>query len=147
MRSHRTGKKKKKSEKKERKWKTDLPVQTPTGLTYVVCAWLRWGRAGRRAREAFGRVALGGYLSIPCNGMDGSISGCKGVQGGARVVGGGGRSAQTQKKKKNTTCSSCCACAADVRVGGRRSDGALMLETVMPARACPYWFCATFHRS
>ena len=86
-------KKRKEKRKKRKKTENRLTGQTPTGLTYVVCAWLRWGRTGRRAREAFGWVPLGGCSSIPCNGMDGLISGCKGAQGGTRVVGGGGCSA------------------------------------------------------
>ena len=110
--------KKKRKAKKKRKtgslFQTPTKPPTSTGLMCRVCAWLRWGRA----REAFRREASGGCVSIPCNGADTSTSGCKGAQGGTRVVRGGGQSARTCEKK-NTTCLSCCACAADARAGGR----------------------------
>ena len=71
-------------------------------------------------------MASGGYSSGPCDGAGVSTSGCKGTQGGMRVVGGGGWRAEHTKsgeKKmkvtylnthKNATCSSCCAWAGSL---------------------------------
>ena len=110
-------KKKRKAKKKRRAhWFKHPQNHQPLQASCVVCAWLQWGHA----REAFGREASGGCASIPCNGADTPTSGCKGAQGGARVVRGGGQSAQTREKKTQPACRVVRALPTRGQVGGKK---------------------------
>ena len=122
VQSHRTGKKNEKRKKKERKRKTDSPVQTPTGLTYVVRVR---GFGGGAQGGARGWRSDGWHWEGVCRYLATAwmlrFLGVRVRREARGLSGAGGRAHELgkKKKKKHTTCSSCCAYTADARAGGR----------------------------
>jgi len=137
----------KKNERRTHRFK-DPQNHQPPQATCVVCVCGFGGGARGRCSGGWHQEGVHRYLATARMLRLLGVRECAGRHAGCRGRGVGAGAHELGKKEQNhdllvVVCVRC-------RRTGRwevRSDGALMLETVTPARARPYWFCAAFHRN